>query len=379
MTAAWDGRSRHKQPAPTLPFGLGDDVPADPDPLNPHPEHPTPIELVTRLTKSERITRVQRLTEMAWNRYDQALDSIKDKNVAGVCSLVSGGNDSYTVAHLFRGVSTTWVHANTGTGIEATREHVRDTAAAWEIPLLEVSGTPGQGYFDLVRGEVYAISRETGELVQTWGGGFPGSAAHALQYQRLKQRALEKVPHHFGISGSKQDRVVFIAGRRRSESKRRATVPHFEEQGTTLWASPIAVWHKADLRAYRLLHRDVPVNPVAQILGMSGECGCLANATHNEREQWFAAYPDEPFILAIQALEEELKPRTDIPEHRKTWGWGSDPEAQAAEAEYLAERRKAGKEPEAVEFSSVALCGPNCGPDPIADGMDFLFDLDGAA
>lgn len=392
------GRSRHKPAAPTLPFGLDDDVPADPDPLDPHPEHPTPIELVLPLTQSERITRAKRLVEMAWNRYDQALDSIAGKRVAGVCSLVSGGNDSYTVAHIFREVSTAWVHANTGTGIEATRQHVRDTAAEWGMPLLEVHGKPGEGYFDLVRGSVMARSRETGELVQTWGGGWPGSAAHALMFQRLKQRALEQVPHLFGISGSQTERVVFIAGRRRPESKRRAAVPHFEEKGTVEWASPLAIWHKADLRAYRVwqyeLHRaaarstptpdqlalfPVPSNPVAQVLGMSGECGCLANATHNERDRWFAAYPDEPFILAVQALEEELKDRSDIPEHRKAWGWGGDPVAQAAEAEYMAEQRKAGKPVEEVEFTSTSLCGPNCGPDPISDGMDPLFPREEAA
>jgi len=41
-----------------LDFGLPDDVPADPDPLEPHPEHPTPLDLVVRLTRSERETRV---------------------------------------------------------------------------------------------------------------------------------------------------------------------------------------------------------------------------------------------------------------------------------------------------------------------------------
>lgn len=375
--------TRLKPPAATLPFGLDSDVPIDPDPLEPHPEHPTPVELVVRLTQSERITRVKRLTELAWNRYDQALDSIGAKNVAGICSLVSGGNDSYTVAHLFRSVSTHQVHANTGTGIEATRQFVRDTAAQWNVPLLEVHPKRGQGYFDLVRGAVMARNKETGELVQAWSGGFPSSAAHAIMYTRIKERGLETVPHLFDISGSRKDRVVFIAGRRRSESKRRSTVPHFEEKRTVLWASPLAIWHKADLRAYRLLAAGtavpVPVNPVAQILGMSGECGCLANATHNERDQWFTAYPNEPFILAIQAMEAELESRTDIPDHRKKWGWGSDPVAQEAEAIYMAEQRRKGKAVDPVDFSSTALCGPNCGPDPISDGMDPLFNLEDVA
>jgi 3'-phosphoadenosine 5'-phosphosulfate sulfotransferase (PAPS reductase)/FAD synthetase len=367
------GRSRYRAPEPTLPFGFDDDVPIDPDPLEPHPQHPTPIDLVVRLTRSERITRVKRLIEMAWNRFDEAMDSVVDQRIAGVCALVSGGNDSYTVAHVFRRVSTHWVHANTGTGIEATREHVRDTSRSWDMPLVEVYPERGAGYWDFVRGTVMARSRETGELVQAWPGGFPGSAAHAVVYQRLKERGLATMPHYFGISGSRRDQVVFIAGRRRAESKRRASVPHFERKHTIFWASPLAIWHKADLRAYRLLFPDVPLNPVALVLDMSGECGCLANAVVDERTRWFEAYPNEPFVRAVQAMEEELQSRPDIPEHRKKWGWGSDPAAQEAEAEYIAARRRAGKETDPVEFTSAALCGPNCGPDPLFDLMDPLF------
>lgn len=372
------GRSRHREPEPTLPFGLTSDVPFDRDPLDPHPDIPTPLELVVRLTQSERITRVRRLIDMAWNRYDQAMDSIKGQRIAGTCALVSGGNDSYTVAHIFRSVSTHWVHANTGTGIEATRQHVRATAHAWAKLLIEVHPKPGEGYWDLVRGTVMARSRASGELVQAWPGGFPGSAAHATMYQRLKERGLEQVPHHFGISRSLTDQVVFIAGRRRPESKRRATVPHFEREGTTFWVSPLAIWHKADLRAYRLLHADVPLNPVAQKLGMSGECGCLSNAAGDERRHWFDAYPDDPFILVVQAMEDELRSRPDIPEHRKTWGWGSDPAAEEAEKAYQEELRRAGKASEEAAFTSISLCGLNCGPD-LFDLFDPLFDEEGTA
>ena len=185
-----------------------------------------------------------------------------------------------------------------------------------------------------------ARNRKTGELVQAWAGGFPGSAAHALMFTRLKERGLETVPYLVGISGSRTERVVFIAGRRRPESKRRATVPHFEERRTVLWSSPIAVWHKGDLRAYRSWQRDlytsalerwtaspttsahpdqlglfeVPSNPVAKVLGMSGECGCLSYAVPGEVEQWRTAYPDDPFILRMAALEEELR---DRPRHSR--------------------------------------------------------------
>ncbi|HEX5347901.1 MAG TPA: phosphoadenosine phosphosulfate reductase family protein [Pseudonocardiaceae bacterium] len=296
---------------------------------------------------------------MAWNRYDEAVDVLcRGKRLVAVCQLVSGGNDSYTVAHIFRDVATHQVHANTGTGIEATREFVRATAAEWGLPLMEVHPKPGEGYWDLVRGTVMARSRKTGELVQCWPGGFPGPAAHSIMYQRLKERGLEQVPHLLGISGSRTDRALCIAGRRRSESKRRATVPHYQPHGTIPWASPIAVWHKADLLAYRLRHPGVPQNPVARRLGLSAECGCLANATAGEPERWRTEYPDDPFILAVNAMEAELAPRTDIPEHRKRWGWGGTYD-----------------DPDKVEPLNETLCSVNCGLDPLFDLMDPLFNL----
>lgn len=358
--------TRHRPGDPHLPLGYVDDTPYEHDPLDPHPEEPTPIDQVLRLTRKQRERRVERLVEMASARFDQAIAThCLDKTVVGTCALVSGGNDSYTVAHLFKDRLTHIVHANTGTGIEATREHVRKTAADWGLPLIERTPPEGEGYFDLVLGRVFARSRKTGELVRAWPGGFPGPAAHAVMQQRLKGRCLEQVPHALGISGSRTHRVVFIAGRRRSESRRRASVPHHEALGTVVWSSPIAVWHKADLRAYRVMASKadpVPSNPVAERLGMSGECGCLANAVAGEVERWRTAYPDEPFIRRIADVEHTLRgPEFEhVPEHRKTWGWGA----------YY-------DEPDAiVPMGTDSLCGPTCGPDPIADLMDPLFDFE---
>lgn len=380
--AAVKRRLRRINPDPTLNLGLPGD--GDHDPLDPNPEIPTPLDMVTRLTRSDRERRVERLCEMAWDSYEEALAVHgAGKNIAGTCLLYSGGNDSSTIAHLFRPVTTHLVHANTGTGIEATRQFVRDTAKAWNIPLIERETLPGRGYRNLVLGTVYAPTRKTGEVEQSWPGGFPGPAAHHTMYTRLKERGLEKIPHEFGISRSRNDRVVFIAGRRRSESKRRATVPHHEVKGTVIWSSPIALWHKADLRTYRLMHDDVPVNPVARTLGMSGECGCLSNAAPGEREQWFNAYPNEPFLEEIREMERILRDPTllraegiragvpdlddymarmlAVPEHRKTWGWGADYDDGEPRSE------------------GGMLCGPDCGADPLVDLMDPLFDLEGVA
>lgn len=353
-------KSRHRPAAPTLELGYDNDVPFEHNPLEPHPEQPTPLDLVVRLTRSERETRVRALIKLSQNKFDEAIDRhASGKDIVAFCSLVSGGNDSYTVANIFRGVATHQVHANTQTGIEATREFVRATAVDWGVPLIEHTPKPGEGYFDLVRGTVMARSKKTGDLVRAWPGGFPGPAAHAVMYQRLKERALEKVPHDFGISRSQTQRVIFIAGRRRPESKARSTIPYADPRGTIVWVSPLAVWHKADLRAYRLLHPGVPQNPVAQVLGMSGECGCLSNATAGEADRWRSAYPDDPFIRQVEEVEAEIADRPDIPEHRKKWGWGGTVD-----------------DPDAVEeMARTSLCSVNCGPDPLFDSMDPLFDF----
>jgi 3'-phosphoadenosine 5'-phosphosulfate sulfotransferase (PAPS reductase)/FAD synthetase len=357
-------KSRRRPPEPTLELGYDNDVPFAHNPLDPHPEHPTPEELVVRLKMSERETRVRALIRLSQNKFDEAIDRhARGKEIVAFCSLVSGGNDSYTVANIFRDIATHHVHANTGTGIEKTREFVRATAEEWGKPLIEHCPPEGQGYFDLVRGNVYAHSRTTGEWVRAYPGGFPGPAMHKTMYERLKDRSLMRVPHDLGISGSTTRRAVFIAGRRRPESKRRATVPYSQPAGTILWVSPLAVWHKADLRAYRLMFPEVPQNPVAKVLGMSGECGCLSYATAGEPERWRTAYPDDPFILEVSEVEAEIADRRDIPEHRKKWGWGGsfdDPD-------------------ETEEMSRTALCSINCGPDPLFDSMDLLFDLEGGA
>lgn len=342
----------------TLPF-TGDGI--DHDPLDPHPDVPTPLDLVMRLTRPQRLDRVRALTDLAWQRYEEALALRPEREVTAVCSLVSGGRDSYTVAHLFRNVTGTFIHANTGAGIEATRQHVRDTAKAWGRRMVEERPDEGEGYFDLVLGDVR--TKTTDEIV--WPGGFPGPAMHYLMQQRLKERPMDKARHTLGVANSTKRRAIWIAGRRRTESDKRRTVPHHETDGSIDWCSPIAVWHKQDLHAYRLLHDDVPRNPVAETLGMSGECGCLSNARRGEPERWRAAYPDDPFILRVAEVEELLKPRRDIPEHRKTWGWGGvydDREEMAALKALNVMPAKPGR-----------MCGPSCGDDPLIQLMDPLW------
>jgi len=216
--------------------------------------------------------------------------------------LFSGGNDSSTLMDLMArlGVATHAIHANTTIGIEETRQFVRDRCADLGVPLLEE--IPPQSYAQLV-------------LEQ----GFPGPAHHFKMYQRLKERCLRQARRKL-VSNPRKQRVLFIAGRRRAESARRSDIPENERQGSTIWASPIANWEKEDLEEYREVF-GLPRNPVADALGMSGECLCGAFAEVGELDRIRHHHPEVADV--IELLEATLLARGTVPEERCMWGWGA--------------------------------------------------------
>lgn len=125
-----------------------------------------------------------------------------------------------------------------------------------------------------------------------------------------------------------RQRVIFLAGRRRAESQRRAQIPEAERNRSKVWVSPLVNWTKLDMNTYRLMRAaegdPVPVNAVSDLIHMSGECLCGSFASAGERAEvshWFPEVFEE-----IAALEALIADRDDIPAHRKTWGWGADPE-----------------------------------------------------
>lgn len=268
-----------------------------------------PIE-VAALTRPQREARVEQLVAEARSILAAAIAehvTSSGHTVAGVVVLFSGGNDSTVLAHLFREQATHAAHANTTIGIEQTRQFVRDTCGRWGLPLIE---RMGDSYRALVLDQ-----------------GFPGPGHHFKMFQRLKERALRQVRREL-VTDPRRERVVFLAGRRRSESTRRTNVPASERDGSTVWVSPLVSWTKADLTTYRLMHRDVPVNEVSDLIHMSGECLCGSFASPGEREEvsyWFPAV-----FAEIAELEQSLADRADVPAYRRTWGWGADPAILAA-------------------------------------------------
>lgn len=270
------------------------------DALWPDLDTPTPDSIVATLTRGDRELRVLRLIQQAHDILNDAMAvHLEGRRCAGVCILYSGGNDSTILAHLMRDRASHAIHANTTIGIEQTRQFVRDTCKAWDLPLIEKTApTP---YRDLV------IER-----------GFPGPAMHFKMYQRLKERALREAQRDL-VGDPRAERVVFVAGRRRAESKRREGVPIHERIGSAIWASPLAFWTKLDMNTYRLMHGDVPVNIVSTTLHMSGECLCGAFAHPGELDEigeWFPEVRDE-----IKALEADVRAAGHA-EPYCTWGHG---------------------------------------------------------
>lgn len=235
------------------------------------------------LTLDEAITRSHDLIDEVLHQ--QALDK---KDVKAICVLYSGGNDSTVLAHLVRSRCDYAVHINTGIGIEQTRDFVRSTCAAWELPLIEEHPPPGATYDELVL-----------KL------GFPGPAGHMLMYTRLKERGLRAVRRRF-VRQPRRERIIFLTGMRLFESSRRMrnAEPHRRE-GSVVWVNPIGHWTNAHMAEYRKRHADVPRNEVSDILHMSGECLCGAFAKPGELE-WIAQFfPDT--AQRIRDLEAKAK------------------------------------------------------------------------
>lgn len=264
-----------------------------------NPDAPISAAELQEMTHSDLVARNADLVGHAHSIVDDAITAHLDgHDLVATVLLFSGGNDSTVLGHLMRERVTVAAHANTGIGIEDTRTFVRGTCVAWGLPLMERHAPTS--YRDLV------IER-----------GFPGPAMHYKMFQRLKERQLEQVRREL-VTNARRQRVIFLAGRRRSESNRRARIPLHERRGSVIWASPLAMWTALDMAIYRELH-DVPENPVSQLLHMSGECLCGAFAHPGELDEIGLWFPEVK--THIEALEADVR-AAGHPERLCKWGHG---------------------------------------------------------
>ena len=274
------------------------------DPLNPGMDGPTPSAIVAGLTGSQRAQRLDALLAQTGAIWEVAMSThLRGRELTAVAGLFSGGNDSRLTLHIMRDRLTHAIHANTGIGIEETRQFVRDTCAAWGLPLIERNGESF---------EAMVLER-----------GFPGPGQHWKAFSRLKERALDAARHDLGVANSRTKAAVFVAGRRRAESDRRQDIPLHESDGSVIWVSPLANWTKLDMNTYQLRHPDLPRNQVADLLHMSGECLCGSFAKPGELDMIGDWYPE--VVAYIRGLEVRAT-AAGIPHPLNLWGWGADPD-----------------------------------------------------
>ena len=206
---------------------------------------------------------------------DQALE--EHPPVVALYALFSGGHDSLASTAIaakhpaFTGV----VHANTGIGIEDTREFVRQTCAEQNWPLTEEF--PDRYTYD--------------EMVLDKG--FPGGPkSHNRMYYYLKQRSIERVVQR--AKTHYKDRVVLVTGIRVTESTRRMgsgiSVP-IRRKGAQVWVNPILNWTALDCSRF-IESEGLRRNPVVDLLHRSGECLCGALARPDEIHDIDLWFPD---------------------------------------------------------------------------------------
>jgi len=243
------------------------------------------------------------LDEAWWQHIDK-----KGKQCVGIVVLFSGGGDSTVLAHMFKDRATHFGHANTTIGIEQTRQFVRDTSAAWGVPLIEKTARGKDTFRELVLDQ-----------------GFPGPGHHYKMYQRLKEHQLDQIRNEV-VHNGRRERVIFVAGRRASESARRTArwksgelCEHEQGKGSVVWASPIVHWTESDMAEYRQRF-DVPRNEVSDMIHMSGECLCGAFAKPDELEEIGFFFPEVK--AEIEALQVEVRAAGHL-EPRCVWGWGA--------------------------------------------------------
>lgn len=193
--------------------------------------------------------------------------------VARIC-LFSGGGDSTVALHyaLAHDLADEAAFVDTGTALPGVREHVVKVCEDWNVPLT-----------------IWEAGDAFEQMVMNPKRGFPGPGQHPRAYQQLKERQLRKL-----VASKKQkrlDRVLFVSGVRRHESKRRASRPHVSRTGAVVWASPLTDWTDERMAAYKREHR-LPVSDVAALMHMSGECGCGAFAAPGEREMRCQLFPE---------------------------------------------------------------------------------------
>jgi hypothetical protein len=230
-------------------------------------------------------------------------------NPRSIFALFSGGDGSLAATHwAMNNVSGCQVaHIDTGIGIPATQQFVRETCGreGWPLTVIRAKEDCGQDYERIVLKY-----------------GFPGPGSHGLMYRRLKERGIE-----FLVRNTKQDRrdkIMLLTGICHDDSVRRSGYGDvlIKAKGAQLWVNAM-YWQGATWMRHYVSQTGIPRSPVAERLGMSGECLCGAFAGKGELAAVRLVCPRT--ADRIQRLEKEVRLAG------KNWGWEDKPPKERAD------------------------------------------------
>mgnify|MGYP006292295577 CR=1 FL=1 len=209
----------------------------------------------------------------------------------------SGGTDSLLCADLLlrHFPEAKIFHANTGIGLSKTRQYVRDICKRKEWDLVEIRAREdcGQDYEEIVMKH-----------------GFPGPAMHTRMYARLKERCVREL--HRRYKKKRGSKIMLVTGIRHDESRIRAGYKNsiISVNGGVVWVNAFYWFTQQDKYDY-IKSRDLEVNPVHKVIGMSGECLCGAYAHEGELDLIRIVEPETADY--IEKLQERVM---------KKWPWG---------------------------------------------------------
>lgn len=238
----------------------------------------------------------------------QIVEQALAHNPVAIYALFSGGDGSLAATHwAMNNVPNCQVaHIDTGIGIPRTQQFVIETCEreGWPLTIVRAKEDCGMDYEEIVQKH-----------------GFPGPSSHLYMYTQLKERGIGKLVRD--AKTHRRDKVMFLTGISHDDSERRSGYGGQEItfNGGQMWVNAL-YWAGRSWFHHYIADSNIPRNPVALELGMSGECLCGAFASKGELAIVKRVCPATG--ARLEALQERIH-------NTHPWGWEEAPPAPRAD------------------------------------------------
>lgn len=190
---------------------------------------------------------------------DRAVEKHKPSTII---ASYSGGYDSMVMVY----IANKWAQER-GVKYVAHAVDTRISANGWRDYVTESAkqiGTPAFSIWDNPDLDLWI------EDVKKHGFAY-NEAQHPFYFFYLKQRAFREMVAHYKLHY--HDRVMFLNGIRRDESRKRRNAPEVARYGSGVHVNPVLYWTGDNILDFRTKY-NLPVNPYYDTIGNSGDCTC---------------------------------------------------------------------------------------------------------